>query len=124
MERSKAGTAYRQPNPNRPPNHNLTDGLTQPNQNTIIINIIVVFYKIWKKTIKFKKQNGLANHSSSPANQKLQIILPPPTAQVRMRNDLPHHVFDTGMLDGFKGAVNLWLIPRVVFSSVFRGAGA
>ena len=31
-------------------------------------------------------------------------------------------VFDTGKLDGFKGALNRWLLPRVVFSSVFRGA--
>ena len=45
-------------------------------------------------------------------------------AQVRMRNDLPYSVFDTGTLDGFKGAVNRWLLPFVVFSSVFRGAGA
>ena len=32
-------------------------------------------------------------------------------AQVRMRNDLPYTVFDTGTLDGFKGAVNRWLLP-------------
>ena len=45
-------------------------------------------------------------------------------AQVRMWNDLPYTVFDTGTLDGFKGAVNRWLVPLVVFSSVFRGSGA
>ena len=45
-------------------------------------------------------------------------------AQVRMWNDLPCTVFDTGTLDGFRGAVNRWLLPYVVFSSVFRGAGA
>ena len=39
-----------------------------------------------------------------------------------MWNDLPYTVFDTGTLDGFKGAVNRWLLPSVVFSSVFRGA--
>ena len=33
--------------------------------------------------------------------------------------------FECGMmLDGLKGAVNRWLLPWVVFSSVFRGAGA
>ena len=33
-------------------------------------------------------------------------------------------MFNTGTLDGFKGAVNLWLLPSVVFSSLFHGAGA
>ena len=32
-------------------------------------------------------------------------------------------MFDTGTLDGFKGAVNRWLLPSIVFSTVFRGAG-
>ena len=32
-------------------------------------------------------------------------------------------VFDTGTEDGFKGAVNRWLLPSVVLCSVFRGAG-
>ena len=41
-----------------------------------------------------------------------------------MWNDLPYSVFDTGTLDEFKGSVNRWLLHRVVFSSVFRGAGA
>ena len=36
-----------------------------------------------------------------------------------MWNDLSYTVFDTGMLDGFKSAVNRWWFPRVVFSSVF-----
>ena len=31
-------------------------------------------------------------------------------------------MFDTGSLDGFKGAVNRWLLTRVVF--FFRGADA
>ena len=44
-------------------------------------------------------------------------------AQVRTWNDLPYTAFDTGTLDGFKGAVNRWLLPKVVFTSVFRGAG-
>ena len=30
-------------------------------------------------------------------------------AQVRMWNELPYTVFDTGTLDGFNGAVNRWL---------------
>ena len=30
------------------------------------------------------------------------------------RNDLPYTVFDSGTLDGFKGAVNRWLHLRVV----------
>ena len=33
-------------------------------------------------------------------------------------NDLPYIVFDTGMVDGFRGAVNRWLLPWAVFSSV------
>ena len=33
-------------------------------------------------------------------------------------------MFDTGTLEEFKGAVNRLLLPKVVFSSVFRGAGA
>ena len=41
-----------------------------------------------------------------------------------MWNVLPYTVFDTGTLDGFKGAVNRWLLPRVVFSSVFHYVGA
>ena len=40
-----------------------------------------------------------------------------------MWNDLPYTVFDIGALDGFKGAVNRCLLC-VVFSLVFRGAGA
>ena len=45
-------------------------------------------------------------------------------AQVRKWNDLPYTVFDTGKLNVFKGAVNRWLLPWVVFSSVFCSAGA
>ena len=40
-----------------------------------------------------------------------------------MWNDLPYTVFGTETLDGFKDAVNRWLLPLVVFSSGFRGAG-
>ena len=46
-----------------------------------------------------------------------------------MWNGLPCTVFDTVdgfvecLLNGFKGAVNRWLLPWVVFSSVFRDAG-
>ena len=32
-------------------------------------------------------------------------------SQVRLWNDLPYTVFDTGTLDGFMGAVNRWLLP-------------
>ena len=39
-------------------------------------------------------------------------------AQTRVLNDLPYNVFDTGTVDGFKGAV----INDLCFS-VFRGAG-
>ena len=31
------------------------------------------------------------------------------SAQVLLWNDLPYTVFDTGTLDGFKGAVNRWM---------------
>ena len=40
-----------------------------------------------------------------------------------MWNDLPYTVFDTGTQNGFKGAVNRWLLP-LVFFSVLRGAAA
>ena len=32
-------------------------------------------------------------------------------SQFRIYNDLPCTVFDTGKLNGFKGAVNRWLLP-------------
>ena len=51
MEGSKAGTNIRSP-----------DGLSQPNQNTILINIIQYYFiRNGKGTMKFinKKQNGL-----------------------------------------------------------------
>ena len=41
-----------------------------------------------------------------------------------MCNDLLYTEFDTGKLDGFKGAVNHWMLRWVVLSSVFRVAGA
>ena len=44
-------------------------------------------------------------------------------AQTRVWNYLPYTVFDTGTLDRFKGAVNLWLLPEFVFQ-VFCDAGA
>ena len=34
-------------------------------------------------------------------------------AQIRMWNDLPYTEFDSGTLEGFKGAVYHWLLPRV-----------
>ena len=37
-------------------------------------------------------------------------------ALVWMWNDFPYSVFDTGTLDGFKGAVKRWLLPWIVFS--------
>ena len=44
-----------------------------------------------------------------------------------MWNDLIYTVFDTGMLDGSKGAVNRWLLPRVCFffsvAQVLMGLG-
>ena len=52
-------------------------------------------------------------------SQFARLFLP---AQVRIWNDLPYAVFDTGTLEGFKAAVNRWLLPWVVFSSVLRGA--
>ena len=36
----------------------------------------------------------------------------------RLRFDCGMALFDTGMMDGFKGAANRWLFPWVVFSSV------
>ena len=44
-------------------------------------------------------------------------------AQTHVLNNLPFTVFDTGMFDGFMGAVNCWLLHWVCFS-VFCGAGA
>ena len=52
-------------------------------------------------------------------SQFARCFLPP---QIRVWNDLPYTVFDTGTLDGFKGAVNRWLHPRVCFP-VFCDAG-
>ena len=46
--------------------------------------------------------------SSRRTSEFARSFLP---AQVRLWNDLPCNVFDTGMLDGFKGAVNRWLLP-------------
>ena len=43
-----------------------------------------------------------------------------PPAQTRVWNDLPYTVFNTGTLDGFKGAVNRWLMLEFVFQ-IFRG---
>ena len=45
-------------------------------------------------------------------------------AQNRLWHDHLYTVFDTGTLDGFKGAVNRWFLPCVVFYSVLGGAGA
>ena len=53
MEGSKAGTNKRSP-----------DGLSQPNQNTILINIIVLYYNMWKKHNEIqltKTKTGLNN---------------------------------------------------------------
>ena len=41
-------------------------------------------------------------------SQFVRSFLP---AQVRLWNDLHYTVFDTGTLDGYKGAVNRWLLP-------------
>ena len=46
-------------------------------------------------------------------SQFTRSLLP---AQVRMWNDFPYTVVDTKTLDGFKGAVNRWLLPLVVLS--------
>ena len=46
--------------------------------------------------------------SKCRTSQFARCFLP---AQVRMWNDLPCTVFDTGTLDGFKGAVKSWLLP-------------
>ena len=43
-------------------------------------------------------------------------------AKIRIWYDLLYTVFDTVMLDWFKGAVNRWLLSWYLFSSVFRGA--
>ena len=44
-------------------------------------------------------------------------------AKTSVWNDLPYTMFETGTLDGFKEAVNHWLLPLVYFS-IFRGIGA
>ena len=51
--------------------------------------------------------------SRSRTSQFAMCFLP---AQTRVWNDLPYTVFDAGTLDGFKGAVNRWLFPRVCLS--------
>ena len=40
-----------------------------------------------------------------------------------MWNDLPSTVFDTGTSNGFKEAVDPFMLPLEVFFSVFRSAG-
>ena len=62
---------------------------------------------------------------------KYQGVEPPNLLDLscRLRFDcgsgsIPYIEFDTGTLDEFKGAVNRWLLPSVVYSSVFRGPGA
>ena len=52
-----------------------------------------------------------------------QSIFCRPRFECRM-NSPTLAVFDTGTLELFEGAANRWLLPWVVFSSVFRGAGA
>ena len=49
------------------------------------------------------------------ASQFARSFLP---TEVRMWNDLSYTGIETGTLDGFEGAVNRWLLPRVEFSSV------
>ena len=48
MEKSKVGTEERSP-----------DGLSRPNKNKILINIIYYFTRYGKSTMKFKKQLSL-----------------------------------------------------------------
>ena len=61
---------------------------------------------------------------------KYQGVEPPNSQGVSCRPKFecgmtfPYIVFDTGTLDWFKGAVNRWLLPRLVYSSVSRGADA
>ena len=55
---------------------------------------------------------------NSNSNHCLFSELPSVSARVRhLWNSLPYIVFDTGKLDVFKGAVNSWLLPWVVFFS-------
>ena len=58
--------------------------------------------------------------SKCRTSQFARCFLP---AHIRVWNDLPYSVFDTGTLDVFKGAVNGWFLLRVCFF-VFRGTGA
>ena len=80
-------------------------------------------YKLKKGTRDAEVDHPLAfKVSRCRTSQFARSFLP---AQVfRMWNGLPYTVFDTGTLDGFKGAVNRWLLARVVFSSIFYGACA
>ena len=60
MERSKAGTKERR-----------TDGLTLPNQNTIKINIIRLYFKRYGKSpmkFKYKKRNGLVQYKNEKSS--------------------------------------------------------
>ena len=70
---------------------------------------------------ELQPQHPLEFEVSPHSNHFALYFLP---AQVRMWKDIPYTVFDSGTLDGVMGAVNRWLLNWVVFSSVYRGAGA
>ena len=62
-----------------------------------------------------------SSHFTAWSHYLLVKVIAPPwssdfTAQTRVWNDIPYTVLDTGTLDGFKGAVNRWLLPWVCFS--------
>ena len=67
MERSKAGT-----------NKRSADGLSHPNQNTIIIQNIVIFYKKWKKYTEIqltKNKLDLNIRKNDKSSVYVQIII-------------------------------------------------
>ena len=92
------------------------------------INIIFLNVCIWENFLHFVYAPRCVSFFYEPncinAPQKVRCIAVNNCCQVRLWNDLPYTVFDTGTLDGFKGAVNRWLLPCVVYFLVFRGAGA
>ena len=76
--------------------------------------------RVWHTQVVTAAHPFLFEVSWCRTSQFARCFLP---AQTRVWNDFPLTVFGTGTIDGFKGAVNRWLLPWVCFS-VFRGAGA
>ena len=81
MEKSTAGTNKKSP-----------DGLSHPNQNTIII-IIIIINKIWEYFIRWKKHNEIQlTKNKMDLNIRKMTDHPPSPAHAR-QTAMCHHVY-------------------------------